>query len=408
MSEKRLIGPFRQLVTLRDLPLKGHIADSQLEIVENGGIVVENGLISEVVDFAQGTSAIKNVFELSGEFIAFPGLIDCHTHICFAGSRAADYSLKVSGATYQDILKRGGGIHTTVSKTREASESELQKLLAGRATRHLTEGVTTIEVKSGYGLSVQEELKMLRVIQLTAYEFMLDLIPTCLAAHLKPKEFKKAEEYIAVLIKELLPEVSRLSLSRRVDVFVEEGAFDVKLSRKYLEEARRLGFRVTVHADQFSSGGARLAADMDALSADHLEASTDEDIRYLAQTDTVGVVLPGASMGLGLPFAPARKLLDEGGALAIATDWNPGSAPMGDLLMQAAVLGAAQKLSLAETWAAITFRAAHALELHDRGVLAPGKRADFIAFQTTDYREVLYHQGKMKPVAVWKSGNLVE
>ncbi len=408
MAESLLIGPFRQIVTLRNLPMKGSIPDTDLELIEEGGIVVENGRISDIVSFTTSATEGRRVFELEGDLVTFPGMVDCHTHLCFAGSRAADYALKVGGASYQEILRNGGGIHTTVAKTREASENELVKLMAERATRHLMEGVTTIEVKSGYGLSVEHELKMLKAVHRTAAEFMFDLVPTCLAAHVKPREIDNEADYLQIIVQQLLPEAMGQGLAARVDIFVEEGAFNVALSREYLRKAHELGFQLTVHADQFSSGGARLAAEMGALSADHLEASTADDIKYLAQSETVGVVLPGASMGLGLPFAPARKLLDSGGCLAIATDWNPGSAPMGDLLMQAAVLGASQKLSLAETWAAVTFRAAKALGLGDRGILAGGMQADFIAFPTADYREVLYHQGKMKPAAVWKRGVLVE
>ncbi|CAD5254428.1 Imidazolonepropionase [Imperialibacter sp. EC-SDR9] len=408
MHTPQLIGPFKQVVTMANLPTKGPLTDDQLQIVHNAGIVLQGDRIVEVVNFEEGTERHKNVFEMEGDYVALPGLIDCHTHICFAGSRAKDYQLKVGGAGYQEILKGGGGIHDTVQKTRAATLTELEELVAGRATRHLTEGVTTIEVKSGYGLNLADELKMLEAISRTSKEYLLDLIPTCLAAHVKPGEFDKADEYLDFLMNDLLPQVKQEGLSNRVDIFVEEGAFDVALSRKYLTRAREMGFQLTVHADQFSSGGSKLAVDMGALSADHLEASTDADIKYLAGSDTIGVVLPGASMGLGLPFAPARKLLDYGGCLAIATDWNPGSAPMGDLLMQAAVLGASQKLSMAETWAGITFRAAKALDLDDRGTLVHGNLADFIAFETGDYREVLYHQGKVKPVAVWKNGRLVD
>jgi len=408
MSMKQLIGPFRQVVTLRNLPAKGALSDAQLEIVSNAGIVVENGIIAEVVAFEKAAKGQYKVFELEEDLVALPGMIDCHTHLCFAGSRAGDYAIKVGGGSYSDILQSGGGIHDTVSKTRVASESELVVLLAQRATRHLQEGVTTIEVKSGYGLNKDTELKMLRAIRRTAEEYFFDLIPTCLAAHVKPKEFEHASDYLAFIVNEILPEVKREGLSERVDIFIDNAAFDIGLGREFLQKAASMGFQLTVHADQFSTGGARLAADIQALSADHLEASSAADIQCLAQSSTVGVALPGASLGLGMPFAPARALLNGGGCLAIASDWNPGSAPMGDLLMQAAVLGAAQKLTMAETWAGVTFRAARALGLTDRGTIEQRKRADIIAFSTPDFREVLYQQGKLKPSFVWKAGFLME
>lgn len=390
------------------LPVKGPLSDADLEIIPNAGILLENDRIVDVINFQEGTRLYKNIFEMDGEYVAMPGLVDCHTHICFAGSRAADYALKVGGASYQEILKQGGGIHDTVAKTREAAEIDLVRHLAGRGTRHLEEGVTTIEVKSGYGLSVEAELKMLRAIRKASAEYLLDLVPTCLAAHVKPREFATPADYLDFLVLSLLPEVKSHRLAQRIDIFTEEGAFDAQLSTKYLNAARSLGFQLTVHADQFTTGGSKVAVDCGALSADHLEASTDAEIDYLAKSSTIGVVLPGASLGLGMPFAPARKLLDRGGSLAIASDWNPGSAPMGDLLMQAAVLGAAQKLSIAETLAGITFRAARALDLNDRGTLERDTLADFITFETDDYREILYQQGKMKPVAVWKRGVLTE
>jgi imidazolonepropionase len=192
-----------------------------------------------------------------------------------------------------------------------------------------------------------------------------------------------------------------------MDIFVEKGAFSTDLARPFLEQAKNSGFGITVHADQFTTGGSKLAVEMGACSADHLEASGDEEISLLAKSNVVAIALPGASLGLGMPFAPARKLLDGGVCLAIATDWNPGSAPMGDLLLQAALLSAFQKLTAAETFSAITFRAATALRIQDRGTLASGKKADMIAFPTKDYREILYHQGKLKPNIVWKNGYMI-
>ncbi|MBN2262176.1 MAG: amidohydrolase family protein, partial [Prolixibacteraceae bacterium] len=203
---------------------------------------------------------------------------------------------------------------------------------------------------------------------------------------------------------ELLPEVKKQQLSNRVDIFVEPSAFEASEAKAYLQMAKELGFDLVVHGDQFTVGGSQLATAMGALSVDHLEASGQQEMNLLGKSNLVSVVLPGASMGLGIPFAPARKLLDSGACLVIASDWNPGSAPMGDLLMQAAILGAYEKLTLAETLAAITVRAASALNLSDRGVLSPGKIADIIAFRTSDFRDIVYRQGKLKPGFVWKRG----
>jgi imidazolonepropionase len=405
---KKLIFPFRQVLPMRNLPLRGAISDNQLEVLENQGLVVENGKIIalDAVEKLTKQALAEGwaVEELSEDLVLLPGLVDCHTHICFAGSRAQDYALRTAGTPYLDIAKRGGGIWYSVQKTREASLEDLVNDLTSRALRHLQEGVTTCEVKSGYGLSLEGELKMLEAIKQVSDNQAIDLIPTCLAAHICPPEFADQKDYLNYVLDNLLPEIQRLHLSKRVDIFVEETAFSEEYAKFYLLSAQEMGFSLTIHADQFSTDGSRLAVEIGAISADHLEASTEREMDLLAKSNTIAVVLPGASLGLGMSFAPARQLLDKGCCVAIATDWNPGSAPMGDLLMQAAVLGASQKLSTAEVFAAITYRAARALELNDRGVLSPDYQADMIAFATNDYREILYQQGKLKPKFVWKNG----
>ncbi len=203
----------------------------------------------------------------------------------------------------------------------------------------------------------------------------------------------------------LFARIIKEKLATRVDIFIDKGAFNPANAACYLSVARQTGLDLTVHADQFTTGGSEVAVNTGALSADHLEASTEKEIRILAASDTVAVALPGASLGLGMGFAPARKLLDAGACLAIASDWNPGSAPMGDLLLQASVIAAFEKLTTAEIFAGLTFRPAKALKLADRGVLEEGKLADFQSYSCNDYREILYHQGKLKPARVWKAGN---
>ena len=223
-----------------------------------------------------------------------------------------------------------------------------------------------------------------------------------------PKDFEGGEtKYLDQILNELLPVVLKKELSRRVDIFVDRGAFSVQAARDFLMKARGMGFELVIHGDQFTSGAALLATETGAISMDHLEAADDQEISVLAKGNTIPVALPGTSIGLGMPFAPARKLLDAGTSLVIASDWNPGSAPMGNLLIQAAILGAAQKLTMAETWAALTCRAAQALNLNDRGSLKNGNFADIVAFKTSDYREILYHQGQLPAGRVWKKGKCV-
>ena len=406
-----LIGPFSQILTMGNLPEAGAISDDELEVLEDGGIVVCDGIIKLVGKYNILLKVAQEehykIEKIIAPMVLLPGLIDAHTHICFAGSRANDYAMRVAGKSYLEIARNGGGILDSVRKTREATVVELVDNLKKRCDRHLNEGVTTCEVKSGYGLTVDEELKMLEAIKLVNKHHKIDLIPTCLAAHMRPPEHSDSKLYLQEILVELLPQIKEQDLASRVDIFIEDTAFNEADSLEYLLAAKEMGFDITVHADQFSTDGSKVAAEVGAVSADHLEASGEEEIALLKDAGVVATVLPGASLGLGMHYAPARKLLDGGLCVAIATDWNPGSAPMGDLLMQAALIGASEKLTIAETLAAITTRAAKALNLTDRGCLGKSKLADLIAFPTDNYKEILYFQGKLKPTIVWKSGRRV-
>ncbi|SHF56759.1 imidazolonepropionase [Arenibacter palladensis] len=393
------------------LPLKGALSDEQLPIVENGGIIMVDEKIHAIGSYPQIQAEANGLnaenINIQTNMVCLPGLIDAHTHICFGGSRAKDYALRNSGKTYLEIAKAGGGIWDTVTETRKATTSSLIEGVKTRADRHLTHGVTTIEVKSGYGLSVQEELKMLRAIALAKEQCQSDLIPTCLAAHMVPKDYKGGPaDYLLEISTSLFPILKKEQLAKRIDAFVEEGAFSPASIAAYFDKAKAMGFDITVHADQFSTGGSGVAVKYKAVSADHLEASSEKEIQLLAKSNVVATALPGASMALGCNYAPARRFLNAGAALAIASDWNPGSAPMGNLMVQAAVLGAFEKLSNTEVLAGITYRAAAALNLQDRGILKTGLLADFIAFPTNDYQEILYQQGMMPPSLVYKKGKL--
>jgi imidazolonepropionase len=408
----KLIGPYRQLLTMAGLPLRGPLADAQLQIIEDAGILLHNGAILAAGKFsalaAQARTDKTEIEEIDIPLVGLPGFIDAHTHICFAGSRAGDYALRNAGNSYLEIAKAGGGIWDTVSRTREATQETLVSGIAARAGRHLRDGITTIEVKSGYGLSVDEELKMLRAIREASGRVAADLVPTCLAAHMVPRDFSgDAAAYLDHIGRDLLPKLLEEGLCRRIDAFIEEGAFTREGIAPYFTGAKRMGFSLTVHADQFTVGGSEAAIAHGAVSADHLEASTAREVAQIAGSNVIATALPGASLGLGCSFAPARALLNAGAALAIASDWNPGSAPMGRLLTQAAILGTFQKLTGAEVFAGVTFRAAAALQLQDRGRLEPGQQADMVGFATSDYREILYRQGSLAPARVWKNGKCV-
>ena len=404
----KLIGPFKQILTLNDLALKGALKDEQLEIIENGGILEYKGLITKVGNYKELKAAFdtqNTVFEIIEEnVVAIPGFIDAHTHICFAGSRAKDYAARNNGKTYLEIAANGGGIWDTVQHTRLANEAELEILMKTRIAKMMTNGITTLEIKSGYGLSIDQELKLLRAIKKVAQSSELDIVATCLAAHIIPKEYTDEESYLSDILMVLVPIIRSEKLCNRFDIFIEKEAFTAEKSASYLSTLKAQGFDLVVHGDQFTVGGSKVAIDCGAISVDHLEASTEKEILALSKSNVVPVVLPGATIGLGCGFAPARALLNAGCSLAIASDWNPGSAPQGDLLFQAAVLGTFEKLSAAEIFAGITYRAAKALNITDRGQIKNGQKADFIGFPTNDYREILYHQGQMKPKFVWKNG----
>ncbi|MFN1835722.1 imidazolonepropionase [Balneola sp. MJW-20] len=401
MSDKKLYGPFTQLITMHALPLHGSLKDEELPVTEYGGVLVENGYVTAIGNFdtlKDENPDSKMLLEGKGPLTAIPGLVDCHTHICWAGERSKDYAMRVEGKTYLEIAKSGGGIADTVEATRNASDEELLTGLLERADRLLKIGITVAEVKSGYGLNKEDELRILRVINKANEQTPLELVPTFLGAHIKPKDFiGPHEDYLKILIEEVMPVIKKEELCERADIFVEEGAFDIKMADKYIRSLQDLDMQVTVHADQFHPGGAKLAIRNKCVSADHLENTDAETIEAFANRETVAVALPGASLGLGMQQAPCRKLLDNDACLAIASDWNPGSAPMGDLLTQASILGASEKLSISETLAGVTCRAAFALRM-DAGVIHVGSRARIAVFPTDDVRNIFYHQGQLKPI----------
>lgn len=401
----KLTGPFLQVVTLNHLPLRGALKDEQLEIIPNGGILSENGKILATGDFQQLKNQNPSAEIQHETGVALPAFVDSHTHICFAGNRANDFAMRNGGKTYLEIAESGGGIWSSVQHTRKASEQELVENLLLRIEALLKLGIATIEIKSGYGLDAESELKMLRAIKAAQQKTPATLIPTCLSAHMKPRDFDGTnKEYLEYILRAILPIIKAKQLAKRVDIFIEKTAFQPEESREYLLKAKAMGFDLTAHVDQFTSGSSRIAVETGAVSADHLEATVDKDIEFIAKSDTVATALPGASLGLGEPFAPARKILDAGGILAIGSDWNPGSAPMGNLITQVGILAAYQKLSSAEALAGITYRPAHALRLNDRGILKTGMKADFVVYETDNFQNVIYRQGSLKPSAVYVSG----
>ncbi|WP_376696864.1 imidazolonepropionase [Wenzhouxiangella sp. EGI_FJ10305] len=339
-------------------------------------------------EFAQAES-----FDAGGRCVV-PGLIDCHTHLCFGGWRGDEFAARLEGASYQDIQAAGGGINSTVRATRETDIDSLRSKAAEALADMARLGVTTVEAKSGYGLDRDNELKQLAVYRQLQSKQALDIVPTFLGAHLVPVEYRdRRGDYVELLCEEMIPEVAERELARFCDVFIEDNAFTLREGRRILETAKRHGLGLKIHADQLScGGGAGLAAELGAVSAEHLEYASDEDMHSMAQAGTVAVSLPIASLYLREPFLPARKWIDAGARVAVATDFNPGSAPSYHLHLAMTLAAVHQRMSPAEVLRGVTTNAARALGLEtSHGSLEPGYRADLAVIDAPDINHWLYH-----------------
>ncbi len=330
----------------------------------------------------------------AGGRMVIPGLVDCHTHLAFGGWRADEFEQRILGRSYLEIAAAGGGILSTVAKTRAASESELTDRAAGFLSRMAALGVTTVEAKSGYGLDLESELRLLRVYRRLGGDGPLRVVPTFLGAHAVPAEYReRREEYVELLIRRMLPIVATEKLARFCDVFVEQGAFTIAEGRRILLAGRAVGLGPKLHADQLTSGGgAELAAEVGAISADHLECISDAGIAALAGSATVAVSLPLATAYLNHQPLPARRLIDAGVPVAVATDFNPGSAPSYHLPLAMLLACTLQRMTPAEVLKGATCLAAHAIGLErEIGSLEPGKAADFAAIDAESVNHWLYH-----------------
>ncbi|MGY6588992.1 MAG: imidazolonepropionase [Wenzhouxiangella sp.] len=346
----------------------------------------------------------------AGGRIVIPGLIDCHTHLCFGGWRGDEFAARLAGASYQDILAAGGGINSTVAATRAASTEELAIKAATVLSDMARLGVTTVEAKSGYGLDTAAELKQLEVYRQLNQTQPLDIIPTFLGAHLVPVEYRERRaDYVNLLCEEMIPAVAEQQLARFCDVFIEESAFTLDEGRRILECAKRHGLGLKIHADQLSlGGGAGLAAELGAVSAEHLEYASQADIAAMAQAGTVAVSLPLASMYLKEPFLPARLWIEAGARVAVATDFNPGSAPSYHLHLAMTLACVHQQMTPAEVLRGVTSHAARAINLHhDRGSLLTGYLADFAVIDAPDINHWLYHFAPNACCLTVKSGQII-
>ncbi|GGS17872.1 imidazolonepropionase [Deinococcus knuensis] len=372
-----------------------------LIVIPDAAMLVSGGVIRWVGPRADAPGMVQE-HDLGGVAVV-PGLIDPHTHAVWAGDRLADFEARVQGVPYEEILARGGGIRSSMRDTGAASVDELVTLARPRLEALRSSGATTVEVKSGYGMDFDAELRMLQAVRALQAEFQL--VPTLLI-HVPPTEGRA--EYVQTVCHDLIPGVARDGLATAVDVFTEREAFTVDETRAILQAAQAHGLQTKLHADQFHAiGGTELACELGALSVDHLEASGPAQIAALAASNTVATILPGVTLHLGLPAAPGRALIDVGAAVAVGTDLNPGSSPVFSTQLALALAVRLCRLTPAEALTASTVNAAAALGLSDRGALAPGQGADFLALHSPDWRDLPYTLGANPVREVWVSGQHV-
>ena len=399
-----LVRDLAQLATPAgtEAPLRGDALD-EVAVIEDAYLLCEDGRVAAAGPMRDLERPDGDVEELDGRGLsAVPGLVDCHTHACFAGDRVEEFALRAAGATYEELHAAGGGILSTVRATRAASEQELAAATSRHRDWMLRAGTTTFEAKSGYGLDRDTELAQLRAVAAAGGR------PTWLGAHAVPPEFTTADAYLDFALAEVLPEAAQLA--HAADVFVENGAFDVGQARRYLSACRDAGLALRLHGDQFTEQGSiQLAIELGARSVDHLEATGSDGVSALGDSNVAAVLLPASALFLGRPMPPARALVDAGAVVALATDFNPGSAFCESLPVVCSLAATQLKLSPVEALAACTVNAAHVLGLADRkGRIAPGYDADIVLLDTTDWRYLAYHLGHDHVAAVVLGGRRAE
>jgi imidazolonepropionase len=403
-----------QLVTLAG-PNRPRIGPElgDLSVIAKGGMLVRDGVIvatgtsDEIEKQLPGDAEVVDAMER----VVLPGFVDAHTHPVFAGNRVDEFEMRARGSTYEEIAAGGGGIQSTVRKTRAATEDELLAQARKRAQWFLRCGTTTVEAKSGYGLSVEEEIKILRVIQRLNQESAIEFVPTFLGAHAVPEEFLGAPgQYVALVIHKMLPRVAEEKLAESCDIFCERGYFDIAESEKILRAAQEHGLRLRMHVDQLTnSGGAFLAARLRAATADHLEQINAAEIGALCEAGVQPVLLPGSVYSLGKTRYPrAREMIEAGLAVVLATDFNPGSSPTVSMQMVLSLAATQMKMRPAESVTAATINAAYSLNRGDKiGSLEAGKLANFALYDCEDYRELAYYFGMSQTHSVYVRGERV-
>jgi imidazolonepropionase len=375
---------------------------------ENAAVVVRDGRVTGIVAAQQAQQTYEGAALVDCEGgVVTPGFVDSHTHAVFGGWRAAEYEMRARGLDYMEIARQGGGINASVADVRRRSEEELIELALPRLYEMARHGTTTVEIKSGYGLATSDELKLLRVIRALQQRVPLRIVSTFLGAHDVPLEYRdRRSAYIDLIVNEMLPAVAAERLATFCDVFMEPGAFTGDETRRILNAAREHGFQLKLHADEFeSSGAAELAVELGAASADHLGAVSETGIQALAASDTVATLLPATLFFLGkTKFAPARRLLDAGATVALATDYNPGTAPSSSMPLVLTMACSQMRMTPLEAITAATAGGARALRERDVGSISAGAHADLVLWRVSDYREIPYRFGNPPVAGVWLGG----
>ncbi len=385
---------------------------NKINIIENAYIAVKNGKILAIGvgdEFGNLCGEDTKIHDAEGLLVT-PGLIDSHTHLIHGGSRENEFSMKLNGVPYIEILNNGGGILSTVKATKDASEEALYKKAKKSLDRMLEFGVTTVEEKSGYGLELNTEIKQLEVARALDKNHPVDLVHTFLGAHAVPEEYKENHKaYIDILVDVMMPKIKDMGLAEFCDVFCEEGVFTIEESEYILQKAKEMGYKLKIHADEIESlGGAELAAKLGCVSADHLMAASDEGIKMMAENNVVANILPATSFNLNKNYADCRKMIDMGAIVSLSSDYNPGSCPSENLqlVMQLGCLHL--KMTPNEVLTAVTINAAYAIDRADKiGSIEVGKNADFVVFDARNVEYLMYHFGINHTKKVYKNGNLV-
>lgn len=389
---------------------KKGVEQSELDVLSSHSIVIEDDKIKDLIP----NHSIKNISEFEvidlKNKIILPGLVECHTHTAFAGSRANEFKMKLDGIHYEEIAAKGGGILKTVNSVRQSSLTEIVELMRPRIEEFISQGVTTLEIKSGYGLDFENEIKLLHAIKVINEIYPIDIVPTFLGAHTYPKEYKDNHNaYIDLINEKMIPHISKNNLAEFCDAFCESTAFSADEVDKIFSVALSHGLKIKLHTEQFNNiGGLDVALKHNAISVDHLEVLKDSDIDKLTKTDVVCDLLPGVSFFLNYQYAPVRKLIDSGAIVALSTDYNPGSSHILNLhlIMQLAALE--MKMKVEEIINAVTINAAKSLNRNDIvGSIEIGKKADFSVYNTKEYSDIIYSIGRNLNCMTIKDGEVI-